>query len=382
MLRSGLFSTAALAALLMPAGSGQQQPLRREGDGWVRTYSGTMATAPRLRVFGHGPVLIEGGASNEVVYTVKVNVAARTEAEAVRLLARNPVQVTKTGDWVVLTTAGGQVLSNVTVRAPRFVAVEVSTTEGGVDARGVDGTLQVDSVAGELSADRIKGKCSLATGGGAVKVGVVDGPLLARTGAGAIAVKVARGETSLVTQGGDISAGQIGGPLNAQTGGGGIRVGTVAGPVTASTGGGEIVIDKANGVVTAHNMAGPVQVGAADGVHCESGTGGVRLGNIAGSMRVSTSIGSIFANLLGSKLADSLLATGNGDITVLIPSSLRVTIRAENDHADNLRRIVSEFPAIAVRMSGTRLVAEGPLNGGGPLLQIAGTGGTIYLKRQ
>jgi hypothetical protein len=99
-------------------------------------------------------------------------------------------------------------------------------------------------------------------------------------------------------------------------------------------------------------------------------------------MRVSTSMGSIFANLLGSKLADSSLATGNGDITVLIPSDLRLTVRAENDRADNLRRIVSEFPGIAVRMRGTHLVAEGPLNGGGPLLQIAGTGGTIYLKRR
>jgi DUF4097 and DUF4098 domain-containing protein YvlB len=383
MLRSELFSVAAVLALLMPAGSGQvQQPLKREGDGWVRTYTGSVPAAPRLRVNGHGPVSIEAGISNQISYSVKVTVPARTEAEARRLLARYPVHVSAAGEWVMLTTPAGRVFSTVTVRAPKLSGVEVSTTEGAVDVRGVDGPVQVDSAAGELTADRIKGKCSLVTGGGAVKVGVVDGPLQCRTGAGTIAVKVARGETSLTTQGGDISADQIGGPLNAQTGGGGIRVGTVAGGVTASTGGGEIVIQKANGVVTAHNMAGPVQVGAAAGVHCESGTGGIRLSNIAGSMRVSTAMGSIFANLLGSKLADSTLATGNGDITVLIPSNLHVTVRAENDLADTMRRIVSDFPAIAVRMRGTHLVAEGPVNGGGPLLQISGTGGTIYLKRQ
>jgi DUF4097 and DUF4098 domain-containing protein YvlB len=382
MLRSELFSAAAVLALLMPVGSGQQQALKHEGDGWVRTYTGAMPGGQRLRVNGHGPVTIECGVSREIVYSVKVSVPARTEAEARRLLARYPVHVSMMGDWVVLSTPGGRVFSTVSVRAPRIGAVEVSTTEGAVQATGVDGTLQVDSAAGELTADRIKGKCSLVTGGGAVKVGVVEGALQCRTGAGAITVKAARGETSLVTEGGDISASQIGGTLNAQTGGGGIRVGTVGGAVTASTGGGEIVIEKANGVVTAHNMAGPVQVSAAAGVHCESGTGGIRLSNIAGSMRVSTAMGSIFANLLGSKLADSSLATGNGDITVLIPSSLRVTVRAENDQADTMRRIVSEFPGIAVRMRGTRLVAEGPLNGGGPLLQIAGTGGTIYLKRQ
>ena len=384
MRRLELFSAAAAVALLMPVGASQQQqqPLRREGDGWVRTYGGSMPGAARLRVIGHGPVTVEGGVSGDIVYTVKLNVVARSQADAARLLARAPLQVTRTGDSIVLTTPGGSFYSTVSVHAPRLTAVEISTTEGAVEARGIDGNLQVDSRAGELTADRVKGKCSLVTGGGQVKVGVVEGPLQCRTGAGAITVKAAHSEAVLITQGGDIAASQIGGALNAQTGGGGIRVGTVGGTVTASTGGGEIVIDRAGGVVTAHNMAGPVQVGAAAGVHCESGTGGIRLSNIAGSMRVSTAMGSIFANLLGSRLADSTLATGNGDVTVLIPSNLRVTIKADNDQADTMRRIVSDFPTIAVRMRGTHLIAEGPVNGGGPLLQVSGTGGTIYLKRQ
>ena len=382
MLRSELFSAAALAALLIPGGTAQQQALQRSGDGWVRIYTGTVPSGSRLRVSGHGPVSVEAGVGKEVTYSVKVSVPARTEAEARRLLARFPMRISAAGDWMVLTTPAGRMFSAVTVRAPRILAAEISTTEGGVEVRGIDGSVQVDSAAGELTADRIKGKCSLVTGGGAIKVGQVDGPLQCRTGAGNITLKSASGETSLATQGGDISADVIGGALNAQTGGGGIRIGTVAGAVTASTGGGEIVVQKANGIVTAHNMAGPVQVGAAGGVHCQSGTGGIRLSNIAGSMRVSTSMGNIFANLLGSKLADSMLATGNGDITVLIPSNLRVTVRAENDLADTMRRIVSDFPGIAVRMRGTHLVAEGPVNGGGPLLQISGTGGTIYLKRQ
>jgi hypothetical protein len=81
-------------------------------------------------------------------------------------------------------------------------------------------------------------------------------------------------------------------------------------------------------------------------------------------------------------LQQSFLTTGNGDITVLIPSNLGVTIRAENEMADTLRRIISEFPGIPVRMRGSQVVAEGPINGGGPLLQISGAGGTIFIKRQ
>jgi len=46
-------------------------------------------------------------------------------------------------------------------------------------------------------------------------------------------------------------------------------------------------------------------------------------------MQVSTMNGSILADLLGAKPADSFLASGDGDITVLIPSNVGVTIRAE-----------------------------------------------------
>jgi hypothetical protein len=136
-------------------------------------------------------------------------------------------------------------------------------------------------------------------------------------------------------------------------------------------------------VVTVRNVAGAVQIGAAAGIRCESSNGGnIQLANIAGPMSVATAMGNILANLSGSRLAESLLATGNGDITVVIPSNISVTIRAENQMADTLRRIVSEFREIQPRSVGTHLVAQGQVNGGGPLLQISASAGTIFLKRQ
>jgi len=255
--------------------------------------------------------------------------------------------------------------------------------EGGVEANGIDGALTADSGAGELKCDRVRGDCRLMTGGGDILVGEAGARLRAATGGGRIAVKSVRGEAALETAGGDVEVGDAGATVRAETAGGSIRVTRAGGSVTASTGGGPIVIGQAGGIVITRNMAGPVQVGAAPGVRSESGTGGVQLSNIAGPIRVSTAIGNIMASLLaGSPLSDSFLATGNGDITVLIPSNLRLTIRAENDLADSIRRIVSDFPGIPVRMMGTQVVAEGPVNGGGPLLRISGTGGTIFIKRQ
>jgi DUF4097 and DUF4098 domain-containing protein YvlB len=387
--RSGFAWFAALCAAwcacavfaLLPLAGSAQQSLKREGSSWVRTYTGSLAGAPKLRVISHGPVAVEGNAGRSMTYTVKVSVLARTEAEALRMLQHYEVRTTVQGDWAVLTTPGGQTVSNVVLKAPRLTAVRISTSNGAIDAKGIDGPLDADTGAGAVTADRVRGDCRLVTGGGDVHAGAITGGLHCITGGGQITARLC-GPAVFRTNGGDINATEVRGSVNAETGAGEVRIGTANGPVTATTGGGPIVIGKANGVVTARNMAGPVLVGAAAGVHCESGSGAVRLSNISGSMRVSTSLGSIFADLMGSRLTDSFLATGNGDITVTIPSNVGVTIRAVNQMADTMQRIVSDYRGIQARRRGTNLIAEGPVNGGGPLLQISGTGGTIFIKRQ
>lgn len=386
MRQSGLSRPAGVLAglfIFVPSVLLAQRTLSREGDQWVETLTGTAPAAARLRVNCQGPVHLEGGAASEIAYSVKLSVRARNEAAARRLLGRFGVRTMRSGDWSVVTTEGGPVTSILTLQAPRLEAAVISTAEGGVEANGIDGALTADSGAGELKCDRVRGDCRLMTGGGDILVGEAGARLRAATGGGRIAVRSVRGEAALETAGGDIEVGDAGATVRADTAGGSIRVTRAGGSVTASTGGGPIVIGQAGGVVITRNMAGPVQVGAAPGVRSESGTGGVQLSNIAGPIRVSTAIGNIMASLLaGSPLSDSFLATGNGDITVLIPSNLGLTIRAENDLADSIRRIVSDFPGIPVRMMGTQVVAEGPVNGGGPLLRISGTGGTIFIKRQ
>lgn len=346
-----------------------------------RVLNGIAPPGSRLRVNAHGPVTVVGGVSQNLTFTVKVTVNARSEAEARRLLAPYAVRVQNDGVWTILSAPGGEIMTDVTVRAPILEAASIVTTDGSVKAIGVAGPLSVDTGAGAIAVDRIGGDCTLMTGGGRIDAGQVGGSLKCSTGAGPIAVSAVKGSADLTTNGGDILAHEAGGMVHAETRGGGVHIGTAGGPVTAITGGGEIVVEKAGGIVTLRNMAGPVQVGSAAGVRCEA-SGGIRLANIAGPMRVATSMGSILANLVGSHLADSYLTTGSGDITVLIPSNVGVTILAENAMADTLKRITSDFKAVQPRRQGTRVVASGAINGGGPLLQIAGTGGTIFLKRQ
>jgi len=374
--RKGALLLLPLLALAQPLG------LHRKGELWEKDFYGVAPLTRRIRVNAHGPVTLEAGISSNISYTIRVSVRARTESEARSVMQRYLVRAERIGDTTVITAPNGPVVSTVIVKAPRVDAAAISTSDGAIEASGVDGNLNADTGGGELVIDRIRGDCKLTTQGGDVRVGTIGGGLRCSTGAGKITAGVIKGEAVMETVGGDISATEIKGPVRAQTGGGGIHIVRAGGGVNASTVGGPIVVEHAGGLVVARNMAGPVQVGAAGGVQCESGSGGIRLTNIAGPMRVSTSLGNIVASLLGSKLSDSFLATANGDITVLIPSNVGVNIHAQNELADTMRRIFSEYNSITVRRQGRQLIADGQVNGGGPLLQISATAGTIFIKKQ
>jgi hypothetical protein len=356
--------------------------LTQEGGVWVRTFHDTATARPKVRIVAHGPVTLEGDVSKGFDYTVKVAVRARTREQARAVLERAELRTESQNEWFVLITPGRDVTASVTMRAPRLRTAVVSSSDGAVEAYGIDGALTVDTGADQVKVDHIHGDCTLATGGGDIHAGTVDGYLHCLTGAGTITAKEVRGEAVLRTNGGDINALSVGGGARAETGGGTVHLGTINGPVTVVNGGGPIIIDMASGVVTTRDMAGPVTVRGAAGIRCDSANGGITLGKISGPMRVSTAMGSIVANLEGSKLAESYLSTGNGDITVLIPSNVGVRISAENQLADSLRRILSDFREIQPHLIGMRLLAEGRVNGGGPLLQISASAGTIFLKRQ
>jgi hypothetical protein len=385
MRRSALSNLAALLALL-PIGGACQQPhpvtLEREPGGWALTYRGSVPAARMLRINGSGPVTLEAGTAPAFEYTVRLSVAVRSEAEA-RILLQRPPLAMRRADTVILTTPGGPVHARISMKAPALAMARIVDSDGVIEATGIEGELDVESRVGEVTVDRIGGLCTVSTGGGDLHIGEVRGNLRCRTGGGGITVRTARGEAVLETYGGDIVVGDVAGVLLARTAAGNIRIHSAGSAATAITGGGLVAIEKAGGTVTVRNLAGPVQLGAAlGGFECQSASGGIRFSGVTGPLRVSTALGSIVADLAGAHLADSFLSTTGGDITVLVPSNLGVTIHAENRMADTLRRIVSDFPSIPVSRMDSRVVAQGAANGGGPLLRISGAGGTIFIKRR
>jgi DUF4097 and DUF4098 domain-containing protein YvlB len=361
--------------------------LTRDGKYWVEVRSGSepMPPSARLRITSRGAVTLNGVPGAELSYTLKIRVKASGVDEARQLVKRFGVHVAKQGgNAAYLVVQRGDGMADLQVKLPRATPeTTIATSEGALAFYDLDGAVQAETGGGAVTADRIKGNIVVRTAGGDITLGTVEGNAKCSTAGGKVAATMVRGDATFETGGGDISAQEVHGLVHAATMAGSIRIYNAGSAVIASTGGGPIDVGQAHGVVTARNSGGPVKVGSAEGVRCENAGGGVNLDNISGSVRVSTAVGNIIASLLvGKPMSDSFLSTGSGDITVIIPSNLGVTIRAQNELAGNIRRIVSDFPGISVRVQGGQVVAEGPVNGGGPILRISGTGGTIFIKRQ
>ena len=364
----------------------EESALTRQGDFWVQTITGSEAAARggRLRVSTRGPVTVRGGADDQVLYTVTKRVKAKREAEARQLLRQFLVRAYRQGDITMIEVAhGGEGwgTADLNVTAPRSMRESFLETHGGaVDAADLSGGVQVQTGGGGIRLDKISGPVTARTGGGEINLGAMGASVYCTSAGGPIRAQSIRGEAVLETAGGDITAGEVGGRLRASTAGGAIHISQAGASVALNTAGGAIEVGSARGLVSAESASGAILVGAANGVAIETGGGGIRLSNVTGALRASTAIGNVIAQLLaGGEPRESSLVTGLGDITVFVPSNLGIRILAQ---IESNGRIVSDFPAVKAKAGARQPVAEGDINGGGPLLRLSSAGGTIYIRRQ
>jgi hypothetical protein len=386
-----LFTTALGLACWGLAGAQTQSAITRDGGYWMRTVEGAMQTAgqDRLRVETTGNVSVHGAATEQINYKLTVRVRAADEREAEALLERFSVKTGTEGGWAIIKVTPPRLVSSgleLTVTAPRALRQVFAETRGGnLEASDWDGDLEARSGGGKISVDRIRGRGELRTAGGPIEVGNVGGALRCLSGGGVIRVQSAGAAAWLETAGGEIYVHQADGPVQASTGGGNIRVERAASTVVARTAGGLIQVEQADGPVTAESSGGAIQVNSANGVRCESGGGAIRLRNVAGAVHAFAKSGSILAELVsGAGMANSILSTNAGDITVLIPSNLALTVEAINESSGS-GRIHSDFPQVHTQTAGASggpITAAGALNGGGPVLRVNVLGGTIYLRKK
>ena len=351
----------------------QEASVVREGAYWVGSVGESfgIAAQARLQVNTRGNVTVHREAGDQVTYRVRQRVRAANEDQARTLLGGGMKQVSSLRGRVVLQLqpiSFGIVKTDIDIGVPAQVSTVIIQTElGGIKVTDFDGAVQ------------------LSTGGGDIQLGKIGGTVQCFSGAGEVIIERAGGAINCTTVGGNMAVRDAGGlvALSNQMGGN-IHVDKAAGDVRAHSAQGMIEVGQAGGAVFADTQGGFIQVGSARGIQAESMAGTVRVKNDAGPMNVAAMAGNILAELLNARMQDSSLVAGTGDITVLIPSNLAVSVMARNS-TGGTPRIVSDFPEIRVtpaKFFQNPMVGQGAINGGGPVLNLNVSSGVIYLRRK
>lgn len=378
------------ASLLLAAAGLMAQNIKQEGPDWVRTDSSVRQVDPNgeLRVESQGRIVMRGVAGDRITYTLTQSSKVTSEAEARRQLSGGDVAIRAVLGAAHVFSQGSSpfVSTRLDLYVPRTMKVAVLQVSvyGGIEVHDFDGALQVLTPVGEVDLDGIRGDVSARSGGGKIHIGKIDGSVKCYTLADSILIEHAGGQVNCQTAGGEIVVKDAGGSVWLSSEGGNISVGRAAGSVEAHAESGLIDVGQAGGAVIADTRAGSIQIGSARGVKAESAQGSLRLRGMSGPMNVSTAMGNILAELLsGMTLQDSSLEATSGDITVFIPSNLRISVMATSD-TGGVRHVVSDFSEMhgqSVGFSRAPMVT-GDINGGGPVLRINTGRGMIYLRKQ
>jgi DUF4097 and DUF4098 domain-containing protein YvlB len=181
----------------------------------------------------------------------------------------------------------------------------------------------------------------------------------------------------LRTAGGGIVVENLTGKVKARTSGGSLKFSLIEASVDGKTSGGGITVDRCTGDIHASTAGGSIHLNECTGnVDVTTSGGGIRVEDLHGNVEATTSGGSITASLLAPLTRDCRLETSGGRITVRLPSSAAFDL----DAATSGGGVRSELPVTSGRKPhGSSL--HGKVNGGGKVLRLRSSGGSINVRR-
>jgi hypothetical protein len=184
--------------------------------------------------------------------------------------------------------------------------------------------------------------------------------------------------TDLHTSGGSISIGDLAGVVNARTSGGNIKLGKLGGKADVRTSGGGIALEEARGEVKLDTSGGNISVGRVAGPADLSTSGGsISIDSVEQRVNAHTSGGNIRATLVGPLKGDCVLSTSGGSVRVTVDKSAAFQLDASTSGggvtADGLTITLDGGHHSKNKLSGA-------VNGGGPLLKLRTSGGSISVQ--
>ena len=183
-----------------------------------------------------------------------------------------------------------------------------------------------------------------------------------RTSNGSIRVEFIQGSARLETSNGSISLRQLEGSVEARTSNGSINLTEVQGDAVLRTSNGRITVERLKGALEATTSNASITARILE----------PRAGRV---VRLVTFNGNIELALDSFQQNEVVVQTTNGSVTVRLPASLQARLRATTSNGS----IHSDFPVLAGSAGKDHL--EGEIGGGGPLIRLATTNGSIRVLR-
>ena len=246
------------------------------------------------------------------------------------------------------------------ITVPQRCNVDLKTLGAGISVGDLEGEVRSQTLGGNLRIGRIKGSVWGRTAGGSIKVEGTEGDADLKTSGGGITIGSVEGAVEAITAGGSIRIDEATGSINAKTSGGGVTIGSVEGGVEAKTAGGSIRIDRATGSVNARTSGG-----------------GITVEEVMGSINAKAVGGSIKVYISRQPEGDCLLETVGGSVTAYLVEDIAIDVNAQTTGGH-----VSTDVPIIVQGKIRRNRLQGAINGGGPLLKLHTSGGSVRLHKK
>ena len=179
----------------------------------------------------------------------------------------------------------------------------------------------------------------------------------------------------LHTRGGSIRVGDLKGEVNARTAGGSLQFGNIDGPVNGDTSGGSITLTSGKGRAILHTSGGSIRIeDVAGDVDAQTSGGSIDIARTTGRVVARTSGGSI---TIGEAANAVDASTSGGGIAVAMRSSAAFQLDASAAGGG----VHSDFTVMGAVNESGRHSLRGTVNGGGPLLHLTTSGGSIHIRR-
>lgn len=129
------------------------------------------------------------------------------------------------------------------ILVPQEISCKVSSSGGGVDVAGVEGTHNISSSGGGIHLEKVSGVIEASSSGGGIHANRLSGEIQISSSGGGVTIEDARGNITTHSSGGGIRLSEINGSADASSSGGGVTVSGEFQKLKAKSSGGSVRVD-------------------------------------------------------------------------------------------------------------------------------------------